>query len=160
MDKCVNVLTSVSMQATSDELRAQGNDKYTSIQDGLPPTIFANRLQASIDLYNKVLSPELLILDITGLHHSLCAFFMGSPGTHLMFVRLRRSVGALPIAAKFTIVSEIFCAWIAHQSCSYMGGTHTAWTDKGLADTFMEFTRQHVPDRFKRPFSRGLSLTR
>lgn len=44
----------VFMQAISDELRAQGNDKYTSIHDGLAPTIFASRLQTSIDLYSKV----------------------------------------------------------------------------------------------------------
>ena len=156
MYKCVNASKSASMQATSDELRAQGNDKYTSIHDGPPPIIFANRLQASIDLYNKVLSTE-LILDITGLHHSLCAF---PQAPNFMFMHLRRSVGALPIAANLIIVSEISCACIAHQSCSYMGGTHTAWTDKGLADTFMEFTRQHLPTQFKRPFSRAFSLTR
>ena len=123
MYRYVHVLNAVSMQATSDELRAQGNDKYTSIHDGLPPTIFANRLQASFDLYKKVLSPELRILDITGFHYGLCAY----PQTPiLMFVHLKRSVGALTIAANFINVSENFCACIAHQSCSYMGGTHIA----------------------------------
>ncbi|BDA48889.1 hypothetical protein COCOBI_12-5720 [Coccomyxa sp. Obi] len=40
-------------RAISDELRAQGNDTYTSIHDGLAPTIFASRLQTSMELYTK-----------------------------------------------------------------------------------------------------------
>jgi hypothetical protein len=44
-------------QAASDELRAQGNEKYTSLHDGLAPLIYANRLQASIELYQRVSVP-------------------------------------------------------------------------------------------------------
>lgn len=44
-------------QAASDELRAQGNEKYTSLHDGLAPLIYASRLQASIELYQRVSIP-------------------------------------------------------------------------------------------------------
>ncbi|EIE19357.1 hypothetical protein COCSUDRAFT_58649 [Coccomyxa subellipsoidea C-169] len=40
----------------SDELRIQGNEKYTSLHDGLAPTIYASRLQASVELYQKAVS--------------------------------------------------------------------------------------------------------
>jgi len=117
----------VSVQATSDALRAQGNLKYTSIHDGLAPTILADRLQASLDLYNKVCAEPCA----TSPGHDRpsswikCNIPQVAPLLKEIFVHSRRSVGDLAYLQQILQLCQnlecLCCAskLLLHGQCAY-----------------------------------------